>query len=93
MYTKRKKKFGTEEFNRSCFKMVPVYSWYKMIFYDKTKRRSNKILIDDNGIFYCYYPSKTNNGIISSIKYDFNKSLIENLEDLFCVTPYMKEYE
>lgn len=93
VYTKRKKKFGTEEFNRSCFKMVPVYSWYKMIFYDKTKRRSNKILIDDNGIFYCYYPSKTNNGIISSIKYDFNKSLIENLEDLFCVTPYMKDYE
>lgn len=93
VYTKYRKTYGTEEFDRRFFEMVPVYSWYKMMFYNKTKRRSNKILIDDNGILYCYYPSKTNNGIISSIKYDFNKSLIENLEDLFYVTPYMKDYQ
>jgi hypothetical protein len=63
------------------------------MFYKKTNRVSNKILISDDGILYCYYPSKTNNGIISSIKYNFNKSLIENLEKLFYATPYMKHYQ
>ena len=93
VYTKYRKTIYGKEFDKRFFEMISVYSWYKRMFYKKTNRVSNKILISDDGILYCYYPSKTNNGIISSIKYNFNKSLIENLENLFYVTPYMKHYQ
>jgi hypothetical protein len=76
-------------------KYVNVYSWYTFyMFYKKTNRHSVKISITDDGLLICkYHKSSVNDGNLSSIKYDFNKSFIENLKELFDITPSMIHYD